>query len=41
MMDKWWDSYSHYRIHVGLGVIGAVYRATFYEIMGREPIWKD
>jgi len=35
--DKWLDSYRHYRTHVGVGRVGAFYRASFYEVMHREP----
>ena len=35
--EKWQDSYRHYRVHVGLSTLGAIYRATFYEVMHREP----
>jgi hypothetical protein len=28
------DSYDHYRRTVGLGVLGAAYRALYYEIHG-------
>lgn len=37
MFVKWQDSYHHYRTHVGLSPLGAFYRASFYEIMKREP----
>lgn len=36
-LDKFLDSYAHYRGPVGCGRIYALYRALFYEIKHREP----
>lgn len=35
--QRWLDSYRHYRRHVGLAVLGAVYRACYYELRHKEP----
>lgn len=32
-----WDSVDHYRRHVGLNVVHAMYRAAYYEIKRKEP----
>ena len=34
---KFLDSYRHYRRHVALGRVHAIYRALYYEIRGKEP----
>lgn len=38
---SWWtkfqDSYRHYRNHVGLNRIQALYRALYYELRKKEP----
>jgi hypothetical protein len=39
-VTKFWklvDSYQHYRRHVALPRVKAVYRALYYEVRGKEP----
>lgn len=36
MVKKWLDSYDHYRDKVGLGILLSIWRATHYEITGRD-----
>lgn len=31
------DSYRHYRQHVGLSRLAALYRAVYYEVRKKEP----
>lgn len=31
------DSYAHYRMVMGLGIFGAIYRAIYFEARGCEP----
>jgi len=37
VMYDWRDSYGHYRSKVGCARLYAVYRASFYELVKREP----
>jgi hypothetical protein len=34
---KWLDSYGHYRTHLALSRPMAIYRAFYYEVLGKEP----
>ena len=36
-IEKWFDSYYHYRTKVGLNQIHAFFRAFYYEIKHKEP----
>lgn len=36
-LDKFIESYYHYRDRVGLGKIHSLYRAAYYEIRHKEP----